>query len=85
MPYRPLKLDSLEVVALIDTGAMVTTLSTEVFDYCTDLKKNITSMYSVSCDGRGRLINRRPGRTSLSDCTVEEGQLQHLNKCVMLV
>ena len=24
-------------------------------------------------------------RTSLSDCTVEEGQLQHLNKCIILM
>ena len=31
----------------------------------------------VSC-----LVERR---TSLSDCTVEEGQLQHLNKCIILV
>ena len=37
--YVNIKLDSLEVVALIDTSAMVTTLSTEFFDYCTDLKK----------------------------------------------
>ena len=37
--YVNIKLGSLEVVALIDTGAMVTTLSAEVFDHCADLKK----------------------------------------------
>ena len=39
--YVNIKLGSLEVVALIDTGAMVTTLSVEVFDHCADLKKII--------------------------------------------
>ena len=37
--YVNIKLGSLEVVALIDTGAMVTTLNAEVLDRCADLKK----------------------------------------------
>ena len=37
--YVNIKLGSLEVVALIDTGAMVTTLSAEVFNRCADLNK----------------------------------------------
>ena len=37
--YVNIKLGSLEVVVLIDTGAMVTILSAEVFDRCVDLKK----------------------------------------------
>ena len=37
--YVNIKLGSLEVMALIDTGPMVTSLSVEVFDHCTDLKK----------------------------------------------
>ena len=37
--YVNIKLGSHEVVALIDTRAMVTTLSAEVFNRCADLKK----------------------------------------------
>ena len=41
--YVNIKLGSFEVVALIHTGAMVTTLSTEVFDRCAHLKPFILS------------------------------------------
>ena len=82
--YVNIKLGSLEVVALIDTRAMVTTLSAEVFDRCLDLKRiiqlyilsHVVGMGDRSIDVLGKIqlpldlgpVSSEPQRIVITEC-----------------